>query len=141
MLGARIWYNERMTIPLSLYLHFPWCTSKCPYCDFNSHAMTGSDLPERAYIKALINDLQRDLPYVQGRELVSIFMGGGTPSLFSGEMIATLLNAIKKEVAFAKNIEITLEANPESLTYEKIACLSRRRGEPYFYWRAKFSNR
>ncbi|MDY6981171.1 MAG: hypothetical protein SV201_14950, partial [Pseudomonadota bacterium] len=70
--------------PLSLYIHFPWCTRKCPYCDFNSHTLSDA-LPERAYIDALLRDLEQDLPRIWGRRIISIFMGGGTPSLFSPE--------------------------------------------------------
>lgn len=107
-------------IPLALYIHFPWCTSKCPYCDFNSYAKTKAPIPEADYIAALKQDLQHDLEKVQDRKLVSIFMGGGTPSLFSGAQIADLLAFIKQKIPFEKNIEITLEANPESLDYGKL---------------------
>jgi oxygen-independent coproporphyrinogen-3 oxidase len=107
-------------IPLALYIHFPWCTSKCPYCDFNSYAKTKDPIPEADYIESLKKDLQNDLEKVQGRKLVSIFMGGGTPSLFSADQIADLLTYINKHIVFEKNIEITLEANPESLDYEKL---------------------
>jgi len=97
--------------PLSLYIHFPWCIQKCPYCDFNSHALKG-ELPEQTYITALLQDLDNDLALVQGRECVSIFMGGGTPSLFSGRAIKKVLDEIQARIPFADNIEITLEANP-----------------------------
>ncbi|MFA6036866.1 MAG: radical SAM family heme chaperone HemW [Legionellales bacterium] len=107
-------------IPLALYIHFPWCTSKCPYCDFNSYAKTKDPIPEADYIAALKQDLKNDLEKVQGRKLVSIFMGGGTPSLFSPDHIADLLAYIHQHIGFEKNIEITLEANPESLDYEKL---------------------
>src|SRR3546814_883950 len=99
-------------IPLSLYLHFPWCVQKCPYCDFNSHAVRG-DMPEDAYVEALLRDLDfelRDAP--ETRPLVSIFMGGGTPSLFSDRAIGRVLERVQKRVNFAPDIEITLEANP-----------------------------
>jgi putative oxygen-independent coproporphyrinogen III oxidase len=108
------------TIPLSLYIHFPWCTSKCPYCDFNSYAKTKEPIPEEQYITALKQDLLQDLEKVQGRQLVSIFMGGGTPSLFAGAHINDLLQFINSHIAFEKNIEITLEANPESLDFQKL---------------------
>jgi putative oxygen-independent coproporphyrinogen III oxidase len=98
-------------IPLSLYVHIPWCVRKCPYCDFNSHA-AGETLPEEDYIKALINDLDNQRDFIQQRELLSIFIGGGTPSLFSSHSIEHLLNETAKRFHFSKNIEITLEANP-----------------------------
>ncbi len=107
-------------IPLSLYIHFPWCTSKCPYCDFNSYAKTAEPIPESDYIAALKQDLFNDLDKVQGRKLTSIFMGGGTPSLFSSTSIENLLDFIQQHIPFEKNIEITLEANPESLDYKKL---------------------
>lgn len=99
-------------IPLSLYLHFPWCVQKCPYCDFNSHAVRG-EMPEDAYVAALVRDLDfelRDAP--EPRPLHSIFMGGGTPSLFSDRAIGRVLAAVQQRIAFAPDIEITLEANP-----------------------------
>lgn len=99
-------------IPLSLYLHFPWCVQKCPYCDFNSHAVRG-DLPEDAYIDALIRDLDFELAdRPEKRPLQSIFMGGGTPSLFSAAAIGRLLTTVSSRLPFAQDIEITLEANP-----------------------------
>lgn len=107
-------------IPLALYIHFPWCTSKCPYCDFNSYAKTAAPLPEQDYIAALLEDLDKDLGKVVGRELVSIFMGGGTPSLLEANSIEKLLQEIHKRIPFKKNIEITLEANPESLDHQKL---------------------
>ena len=104
--------------PLSLYVHIPWCLKKCPYCDFNSHAFTG-ELPEAAYIDALLDDLARDSAHAQGRELVSIFMGGGTPSLFSSAGMARLLDGIQAQLPFAPDIEITLEANPGTFETQK----------------------
>lgn len=104
--------------PLSLYVHIPWCLKKCPYCDFNSHAFDG-ELPEAAYIDALLDDLTRDMASVQGRELGSIFMGGGTPSLFSAAGMARLLDGINTQVPFARDIEITLEANPGTFETQK----------------------
>ena len=77
-------------IPLSLYIHIPWCLRKCPYCDFNSHA-SPTDLPEKPYIQALLTNLSQELPYIWGRKLESIFIGGGTPSLFSADSIDELL--------------------------------------------------
>jgi putative oxygen-independent coproporphyrinogen III oxidase len=98
-------------IPLSLYIHFPWCIKKCPYCDFNSHAVKNS-FPEAAYIDALLKDLEMETGFAQGRKLDSIFFGGGTPSLMSGVAVEKILNAAEKKIGFAPNIEITLEANP-----------------------------
>jgi oxygen-independent coproporphyrinogen-3 oxidase len=98
-------------IPLSLYIHVPWCIKKCPYCDFNSHKSPDS-LPEKDYVKALISDLETDIARYSSREIVSIFIGGGTPSLLSAEAYYTLISALKKLLMFAPNIEITLEANP-----------------------------
>src|SRR5690554_2822960 len=93
--------------PLSLYIHIPWCVQKCPYCDFNSHAQPDV-IPEEAYINCLLDDLRADLNYVQGRPLTSIFIGGGTPSLFSAAGISRLLESIAQYIDFAPDIEITL---------------------------------
>ena len=100
-------------VPLSLYVHFPWCVRKCPYCDFNSHAARG-ELEEDAYVDALIRDLDYELALDpgSGAELASIFAGGGTPSLFSGRAVGRLLEAMAGRLPFAPDIEITLEANP-----------------------------
>ena len=106
--------------PLSLYIHVPWCIKKCPYCDFNSHQKTG-ELPEDAYISALLADLRQDAHYIQGRPLHSIFIGGGTPSLFSAASFERLLHEIEKIVPFKPNIEITLEANPGTFEQEKFS--------------------
>ena len=106
--------------PLSLYIHVPWCIRKCPYCDFNSHQAEG-DLPEREYIRALLADLDEDLRWVQGREIHSIFFGGGTPSLLSARAYEALFKGLKQRLTFAKDIEITLEANPGTFEAEKFA--------------------
>lgn len=104
-------------IPLALYVHFPWCVKKCPYCDFNSHPLRG-EVPEHEYVDALLRDLDFELqndsrsPIPDPRPLVSIFMGGGTPSLFSDRAIGRLLEAVNRRLAFTPDIEITLEANP-----------------------------
>ena len=99
-------------IPLSLYLHFPWCVRKCPYCDFNSHALHG-EIDEAAYVDALVRDLDWELlDTPEDRPLVSIFMGGGTPSLFSAAAIGAVLEAVAARLSFDPAIEITLEANP-----------------------------
>lgn len=102
------------TWPLALYIHLPWCVRKCPYCDFNSHELK-QELPEDEYVKALLEDLSKDLCHVQGRVLSSIFVGGGTPSLFSPRAIANLLRGVEKLIPWAQDIEITLEANPGTL--------------------------
>lgn len=108
-------------IPLGLYIHIPWCIKKCPYCDFNSHEL-GSELPEREYIDALLADLEQDLQlYQETRALSSIFIGGGTPSLFSAAALAGLLADIEQRIPFAANIEITLEANPGTFESNKFA--------------------
>ncbi len=104
-------------IPLALYVHIPWCIRKCPYCDFNSH--TAAELPEQAYIQALLTDLASELPYIWGRKLESIFIGGGTPSLFSAAGIDELLCGIRALLPFRPNIEITLEANPGTFEQAK----------------------
>ena len=103
--------------PLSLYVHLPWCLKKCPYCDFNSHEMTSADLPEQRYIDALMADLESALPLVWGRTIHSIFIGGGTPSLFSPQSIDRLLGDIRARLRLEPDCEITLEANPG--TFEK----------------------
>lgn len=98
-------------IPLTLYAHFPWCVQKCPYCDFNSHTLK-NNLPENEYIDKLISDLTQHLPQVWGRRIQSVFMGGGTPSLFSPTAIGRLLTTANALIPFNPDIEITLEANP-----------------------------
>ncbi|HKX56868.1 MAG TPA: radical SAM protein, partial [Xanthomonadales bacterium] len=97
--------------PLSLYVHLPWCVQKCPYCDFNSHALKAA-IPAEQYIKALFADLENDLPLVWGRPVHSVFFGGGTPSLFSAAAIDELLTGIRSRLMLAPAAEITLEANP-----------------------------
>ena len=109
-----------MNIPLSLYVHFPWCVKKCPYCDFNSHEVSGA-LPEAQYIEALEADLAQDLTGLKRREIVSIFMGGGTPSLFSAAAIGELIDHLRQHLQFATDIEITIEANPGTTDYGKFA--------------------
>jgi oxygen-independent coproporphyrinogen-3 oxidase len=103
-------------IPLSLYIHIPWCVKKCPYCDFNSHAQSG-DLPVAAYVSALLEDLENDLHFVQGRRIESIFFGGGTPSLFPAAAIGQILEGAARHLTFAADIEITLECNPGTAEY------------------------
>lgn len=104
--------------PLSLYLHIPWCVRKCPYCDFNSHKAS-SELPEKDYVDAVIADLLESIERLQGRRLESIFIGGGTPSLFSPRAIDRLLSAAEEHIGFSDNIEITMEANPGTFEQDK----------------------
>jgi len=104
--------------PLSLYIHLPWCVSKCPYCDFNSHEQRG-DLPEDSYIEALLSDLEQEMPDIWGRSVSSIFIGGGTPSLFSATHIDKLLSGIRALTAIPPSAEITMEANPGTFEQEK----------------------
>lgn len=110
-------------IPLSLYIHFPWCIKKCPYCDFNSHpiknAQKESSFPEAAYISALLKDLNTEKLFIQNRKIHSIFFGGGTPSLMSGIAVANILDAAEKQIGFESNIEITLEANPGAFEHNR----------------------
>jgi len=104
--------------PLALYIHIPWCVRKCPYCDFNSHTASPV-LPEEEYVDALLADLDQDLHAVYGREISSIFFGGGTPSLFSAQALGRLLKGVEQRIPFAHDIEITLEANPGTFEQEK----------------------
>lgn len=103
--------------PLSLYIHFPWCVKKCPYCDFNSHQLKGQ-LEEEKYIDTLIKDLEQDVPLVWGRTVNSIFMGGGTPSLFSAASIERLLNAVRALLNCKPDMEVTMEVNPGTGEYD-----------------------
>ena len=106
--------------PLSLYVHIPWCVEKCPYCDFNSHKLK-SELPEQAYIQALMIDLEHELAGVQGRTLETIFIGGGTPSLLSVQAMELLLTGLRQRLEFSDTIEITMEANPGTVEADKFA--------------------
>ena len=101
--------------PLALYVHLPWCVRKCPYCDFNSHAVGHGAFPEGAYVAALIKDLHFTAPGIDGRPIRSIFFGGGTPSLFSGTSLGVLMEAIAENLKLDADIEITLEANPGTI--------------------------
>jgi len=103
--------------PLSVYVHLPWCLKKCPYCDFNSHEMRPTELPEVAYLDAVCADIEASLPLVWGRQVHSIFIGGGTPSLFSASGIARLISDLRARLNLVPDCEITLEANPG--TFEK----------------------
>src|SRR5438552_1199882 len=106
--------------PLSLYIHVPWCVRKCPYCDFNSHNAPNA-LPVDEYVGALLRDLDQDLSLAQDRPLVSIFFGGGTPSLFAADAIARILDGVAQRLAFASDIEITLETNPGTVEHGPFA--------------------
>ena len=110
----------RVPPPLALYVHIPWCVQKCPYCDFNSHQVREA-LPEEAYIAALIVDLEAALPQIWGRKIVSVFFGGGTPSLLSGEGLDMLLTALRTRLPILPEAEITLEANPGTAESGKFA--------------------
>ncbi|MCW5611949.1 MAG: oxygen-independent coproporphyrinogen III oxidase-like protein [Rubrivivax sp.] len=105
--------------PLSLYVHLPWCLRKCPYCDFNSHELRTQDLPEAGYVDALVADLEAALPLVWGRRIETVFIGGGTPSLFSPEAIDRLLAAVRARLQLVPGAEITLEANPGTFERER----------------------
>jgi putative oxygen-independent coproporphyrinogen III oxidase len=108
------------TSPLSLYIHIPWCVRKCPYCDFNSHGLR-APMPEREYVAALMADLDGDLrdfgEALAGREVTSVFFGGGTPSLFAPESIATILDGAAARIGFARECEVTLETNPGTVEH------------------------
>lgn len=106
--------------PLSLYIHIPWCVQKCPYCDFNSHAVK-QGIPEAEYIAHLLADLDQDLAIVPDRALHSIFIGGGTPSTFSAEGIAAILSGVRARIACEPNLEVTMEANPGTVEASRFA--------------------
>ena len=98
-------------LPLALYVHLPWCVRKCPYCDFNSWS-AGDDAPRERYVDALLRDLEREAMHAEGRQLISVFLGGGTPSLFSPAEISRLLDGVREHLDLADDAEITMEANP-----------------------------
>ena len=104
--------------PLSLYVHFPWCVRKCPYCDFNSYTLHG-ELEERRYVEALERDLEAQAREVRGREVVSIFFGGGTPSLFSPDAIGRVIETARRHFVLAADIEVTMEANPGAIEHAR----------------------
>ncbi|HSC11250.1 MAG TPA: radical SAM family heme chaperone HemW [Rhodanobacteraceae bacterium] len=106
--------------PLSLYIHIPWCVRKCPYCDFNSHNAPAA-LPQSEYVDALLRDLDQDLPLAQGRALTSIFFGGGTPSLFTPDSIARILDGVAARLEMPRGIEVTLETNPGTVEHGPFA--------------------
>jgi len=107
--------------PLSLYVHLPWCIRKCPYCDFNSYEAGSGGFDEDGYVAALLRDLETELPFAQGRAISSVFIGGGTPSLFSGAAIARLLSGIGERLAVDAAVEVTLEANPGAAEARRFA--------------------
>lgn len=110
--------------PLSLYIHIPWCVQKCPYCDFNSHAQKG-EIPQQAYVDHLLADLDQELAQVAGRTLHTLFIGGGTPSLLSGEALQRLLDGVRARLPLDTDAEITLEANPGSVEAERFSAYQR----------------
>lgn len=112
--------NFKALPPLSLYIHIPWCVRKCPYCDFNSHEARGS-FPEKEYVAALVRDLEMALPLIWGRKVYTVFFGGGTPSLLSGESVTEILRQVRMLLPLDINAEITLEANPGTVEANKFA--------------------
>jgi len=108
------------SIPLALYVHFPWCVRKCPYCDFNSHEARGS-IPESTYVDALLADLEQDLPRAGARSVESVFVGGGTPSLFSPKVLERLMTGLRARLPLRPDAEFTLEANPGAMERGKFA--------------------
>ena len=112
--------NFTQPIPLSLYVHYPWCVQKCPYCDFNSHTLK-SETSESDYIDALLKQLEQTLPMIWGRPISSIFFGGGTPSLISEEGLNRFMSHARALLGFGPNVEVTLEANPGTVDFEKFA--------------------
>ena len=109
-----------MSAPIAIYVHLPWCVRKCPYCDFNSHASPGR-IPETEYVAALLADLDGDLDLAAGRSVGSVFLGGGTPSLFGVDAIAALLGGLAERIPFARDAEITMEANPGTVEHGRFA--------------------
>jgi putative oxygen-independent coproporphyrinogen III oxidase len=112
--------NFKALPPLSLYIHIPWCVRKCPYCDFNSHEARGP-LPEQEYVAALIRDLELALPLIWGRKVYTVFFGGGTPSLLSGDSVEQILRNVRMLLPLDIGAEITLEANPGTVEAERFA--------------------
>ncbi len=118
--------NFRAMPPLSLYIHIPWCVRKCPYCDFNSHEVKGAScadgrMPEKEYVAALVRDIELALPQVWGRKISTVFFGGGTPSLLSGESVAEILHQVRMLLPLNLDAEITLEANPGTVEAARFA--------------------
>ncbi len=113
-----------MSMPIAIYVHLPWCVRKCPYCDFNSHVRPES-IPEMEYVAALLADLEGDLDLAAGREVSSIFLGGGTPSLFGVGAIAALIEGLASRLPFANDVEVTMEANPGTVEHDRFAGYAR----------------
>ncbi len=109
-----------MSAPIAIYVHLPWCVKKCPYCDFNSHASPGR-IPESEYVSALLADLEVDLDLASGRTVTSVFLGGGTPSLFGTGSIAALLDGLAARLPFEPGVEVTMEANPGTIEHGRFA--------------------
>jgi putative oxygen-independent coproporphyrinogen III oxidase len=107
-------------VPLTVYVHLPWCLAKCPYCDFNSH-VAPAQLPQDSYVDCLLGDLDHDLPQVAGRQVQAVFFGGGTPSLFAPRSIARVLDGLRQRLPLVGDAEVTLEANPGALEYGEFA--------------------
>ncbi|MFC0142252.1 radical SAM family heme chaperone HemW [Erwinia mallotivora] len=110
--------------PLSLYIHIPWCVQKCPYCDFNSHALKG-EVPHEEYVQHLLADLDADLPLTSGRTVNTIFIGGGTPSLLSSEAMQGLLDGVRSRLPLSPQAEITMEANPGTVETDRFSAYQR----------------
>src|SRR3569833_3075237 len=117
---ARPMFHFTALPPLSLYVHLPWCVRKCPYCDFNSHEARDA-VPERAYIDALIKALEQELPSIWGRPIETVYLGGGTPSLFSPDSIERLLSQLRALLNLSATAEVTMEANPGTLETDRFA--------------------
>ncbi|MDP9198173.1 MAG: radical SAM family heme chaperone HemW [Pseudomonadota bacterium] len=113
-----------MNAPIAIYVHLPWCVRKCPYCDFNSHVRPES-IPESEYVAALLADLDGDLDLAAGREVSSVFLGGGTPSLFGVGSIAALIEGLASRLPFARDVEITMEANPGTVEHGRFTGYSK----------------
>lgn len=122
--------------PLSLYIHIPWCVQKCPYCDFNSHALKG-EVPHDDYVQHLLNDLDNDVAYAQGREVQTIFIGGGTPSLLSGPAMQTLLDGVRARLPLAADAEVLWKRTRHGRS-GSLCRLSACWCEPHLYWCAEF---
>ena len=111
-------------MPIAIYVHLPWCVRKCPYCGFNSHVRPES-IPEMEYVTALLADLEGDLDLAAGRAVSSIFLGGGTPSLFGVGAIAALIEGLASRLPFVSDVEITMEANPGTVEHDRFAGYAR----------------